>query len=178
MQTFKSGKIKYINQNRNWEFLSLFIFIDINITALLLFLIYKSDSDSLQDTWLKNWQPEKITYFAVSANDWTCNKFGLNWLKKIFHIYIKNKSGHRKHLLIINNYSNHINMRFIKKYNKFQILLLILPPYLTYYLQPLNVSLFSPLSTYYNNGLNKLIFNSLNIINILKRTFWSIFYFI
>ena len=67
-------------------------------------------------------------------------------------------------------------MRFIEKCDKFQILLFILPPYLTHRLQPLDISLFSPLSTHYSNGLNKLIFNSLGITNISKRTFWSVFY--
>ena len=46
--------------------------------ALPLSLIYKNDSDSLQDTWLKDWQLKKTAYFAILANNWICNKFGLN----------------------------------------------------------------------------------------------------
>ena len=75
----------------------------------------------------------------------------------------------------MDGYSNHINITFIKKCNKFYILLLILPPYTMHCLQPFNIAFFSPLSTYYINGLNKLIFNSLKITGILKRTFWNIF---
>ena len=66
-------------------------------------------------------------------------------------------------------------MAFIKKCNKFYILLLILFPYTTHCLQPFNMALFLPLSIYYINRLNKLIFNNLKIIGILKKTFWSVF---
>ena len=75
----------------------------------------------------------------------------------------------------MDGYFNHINIAFIEKCDKFYILLLILPPHTTHYLQPFNIALFLSLSTYYINGLNKLMFNSFRIIKILKRTFWSVF---
>ena len=66
-------------------------------------------------------------------------------------------------------------MKFINIYDKLRILLLILPSYSTYRLQSLNVSLFAPLATFYTNGLNQLLSNSLGIISMIKRVFWSIF---
>ena len=66
-------------------------------------------------------------------------------------------------------------MQFIEKYNKLRILLLILPPYLTHRLQPLNILLFLFLSIYYSNRLNKLIYRGLGLIFISKRIFWSVF---
>ena len=162
-------------QDNNRKFVSLLIAICADKPYLPPFLIYKNNSNSLQDTWLKDWQPDKITYFAISPNKQTSYKLGLHWLLKVFHPYTKDKAGYKRYLLIMDNYSSHINMAFIEKYDKFYILLLILPPYTTYYLQPLNMVFFPPLSTYYTNRLNKLIFNSLRIIKILKRTFQNVF---
>ena len=62
-------------------------------------------------------------------------------------------------------------MKFINTCDKYHILLLILPPYTTHRLQPLDVSLFSPLTIYYTQGLNQLLANNLGIINISKRAF-------
>jgi hypothetical protein len=42
-----------------------------------------------------------------------------------------------------------MNMRFINYYDQNHILLAILPPHLTYRLQPLDVGLFAPLAQYY-----------------------------
>lgn len=59
---------------------------------------------------------------------------------------------------------------------KKRILVLILPPHSTHRLQPLDVSLFSPLARYYTNGLNTLISTSLGYTNMCKRTFWRVFW--
>ena len=72
----------------------------------------------------------------------------------------------RKRLLIVDGHSSHVNMKF---------LVLILPPHSTHRLQPLDVSLFSPLATYYTNGLNQIMFNSLGIVEMFKRMFWTVF---
>ena len=176
MEALKTGRIKYASQDGNREFLTLLASICADGTALPPSLIYKSDSDTLQDTWLEDWQPEEVAYFAVSANGWTCNKLGLSWLEKVFHAHTKQKAGHRRRLLIVDGHSSHVNLQFIEKCDEFRILLLILPPHSTHRLQPLDVSLFSPLSTNYSNGLTKLMFNSLGITSISKRTFWSVFY--
>ena len=69
-----------------------------------------------------------------------------------------------------------MNLQFINLCDRLRILLLILPPHITHRLQPLDVSLFAILARYYTNGLNKLITDSLGIISISKRAFWSIFW--
>ena len=51
------------------------------------------------------------------------------------------------------------------------ILLLVLPLYSTYYLQPLNVSLFALLASYYTTGLNALLNNSLGMVSMTKYMF-------
>ncbi|OCK93027.1 uncharacterized protein K441DRAFT_568364, partial [Cenococcum geophilum 1.58] len=52
-------------------------------------------------------------------------------------------------LLLIDNYSSHFTWQFVKYVLAYKIILVTLLPYLTYKLQPLNVSCFGPLSHYY-----------------------------
>ena len=54
LEIFKSERIQYISEDSNKEFISLLAYISANSTALPLILIYKDNSFSLQDTWLKN----------------------------------------------------------------------------------------------------------------------------
>ena len=66
-------------------------------------------------------------------------------------------------------------MKFINTCDKYYILLFILLPYTTHRLQFLDVSLFGPLAIYYIQGLNQLLANSLGMVSISKRAFWSVF---
>ena len=175
LEALLSGRIKYASQDGNREFLSLLACICADGTALPPALIYKSDSGKLQDTWIADWEPQEEAYFAVTPNGWSCDVLGLSWLERVFQRCTKEKAGNRRRLLIVEGHSSHVNMQFIEKCDNFRLLLLILPPHSTHRLQPLDVSLFSPLSTYYTNRLNKLMFNSLGLTNISKRTFWSVF---
>ena len=67
-------------------------------------------------------------------------------------------------------------MKFIDLCDSLQILLLILPSYSTHRLQPLNISLFAPLANFYTQGLNHLLSNSLGMVSMSKRAFWSVFW--
>ena len=62
-------------------------------------------------------------------------------------------------------------MEFILLYNKLRIIILILPLYSIYRLQPLDILLFALLARYYTNGLIELIYNSLGMTLISKRIF-------
>ena len=139
-------------------------------------LIYKGDSQSLQDTWLEDWTPEHTAHFAASPNGWSCNVLGLNWLQTVFDRYTHCKAGNRRRLLIVDGHSSYVNMAFINECDRLRILLIILPPHTTHRIQPLDVLLFQPLATYYTNGLNDLLFNSLGIMSISKRAFFKVFW--
>jgi hypothetical protein len=52
---------------------------------------------------------------------------------------------------------------------------LILLPYSTYRLQPLDIGLFLPLSNYYSLELDRLMNISDGITHLTKRNFWNIF---
>ncbi|PMD64525.1 uncharacterized protein K444DRAFT_520690, partial [Hyaloscypha bicolor E] len=85
------------------------------------------------------------------------------------------KAGYRRRLLIIDRHSSYINMEFIRAYNRLKILLLILPPYSTYRLYPLNISYFLLLAICYITKINKIMEKSGDIITITKRMFWDAF---
>ena len=65
-------------------------------------------------------------------------------------------------------------MAFIELCDQLRIILAILPPHSTHRLQPLNISLFRPLTTYYTNGLNDLLFSSLSLISMSKRASFKV----
>ena len=171
-----SGRIKFATQDGSREFLSLLACICADGTYLPPSLIYKSESGSLQDTWLEDWNLEETAYFSATTNGWSCSELGFDWLNKVFDRYTRDKARLRRRLLIVDGHSSHVNWKFIERCDVLRILVLVLPPHSTHRLQPLDISLFSPLATAYTNGLNKLMFDSLNMINMSKRTFWSLFY--
>ena len=51
----------------------------------------------------------------------------------------------------------------------------ILPPHSTHRLQPLNITIFSPLATAYSNQIDAFIQSSYGFGRITKRVFWSLF---
>ena len=176
MEALKNGRIQYACEDGSREFISLLACISADGTALPPSLIYKGRSGSLQDTWLEDWVPNEQAHFAASPNGWSCNVLGLNWLQTVFDRYTHTKAGNRRRLLIVDGYSSHVNMAFITECDRLRILLMILPLYLTHRLQPLDVSLFRPLATQYTNGLNNLMFKSLGLVSMTKRSFWQIFW--
>ena len=61
-------RIKFTTQNRNYKFLSLFIYIYTNGIYLPPSFIYKSKSRSFQDIWLENWNLKEMAYFSTTTN--------------------------------------------------------------------------------------------------------------
>jgi len=66
-------------------------------------------------------------------------------------------------------------MEFIRTCDRLKIVLLILPPYSTYRLQPLDVGCFLLLSTCYTTEIDKVIEQSGGLTSLTKRTFWKAF---
>ena len=54
IEALKNGRIQYICEDGSREFINLLACISANGTTLPLSLIYKGESGSLQDTWLKD----------------------------------------------------------------------------------------------------------------------------
>ena len=115
-------------------------------------------------------------YFAASANGWTCNELGLQWLERIFIPYTQEKAGLRnRRLLIVDGYSSYVNMAFINYADSHRVIVAVLLSYSTHRLQLLNIGLFSLLSTAYSRYLNAELFKGFGITSMTKRQFYPIF---
>jgi hypothetical protein len=175
LDAYRKGLIMGASQDGSREFLSLLACICADGTKLPPLLTYQGESYDLLDSWVEDFHEGDQACFAATANGWSCDKLGLEWLQKIFHPYTKNKAGNRRRLLIVDGHSSHVNLKFIDWADQHRIILLILPPHSTHRLQPLDVSLFSPLATAYSNQITKLMSDSFGLVSITKREFWPLF---
>jgi len=113
LEALKSGRITHTMTDGNREFITLMACICADGTSLPVSLIYKGESHDLQDSWVDQIEDSDEVFFAASANGWTCNSLGLQWLQKIFHPATKEKAGRGKRVLIVDGHSSHVNMAFI-----------------------------------------------------------------
>ena len=67
-------------------------------------------------------------------------------------------------------------MSFLDWCEQHRIYVAVYPPYITHRLQPLDVSLFSPLATYYSLKLEQFIQQTTALSNIGKRDFFELFW--
>ena len=102
----------------------------------------------------------------------------MHWLEEVFERFtaLKAEFGLQPRLLYVDGHGSYLNMRFIEYYDNHNILLAVYPPYSTYRLQPLDVSLFSPLATYYGQELNQFMFKSQGLSRIIKKDFLRLFW--
>ena len=172
----KSNKILGSIQDRSREFISLLACVSADGVALPPALIYQGTSGDLQNTWLEDYDSSsEEAFFAASQKGWTNDKLGLSWLTKVFEPKTKPKAGNSKRLLLVDGHSSHINMRFVDYCDSHGIILAVLPPHSTHRLQPLDVSLFSPLATAYSHEIDDFIQKSQGFCRITKRVFWRLF---
>jgi hypothetical protein len=75
---------------------------------------------------------------------------------KHFNTYTKARSVGAHQLLIIDSHKSHNLHKFYKYYKEEKIIVLYIPPHLSYLLQPLNVGCFSPLKQAYSDEINSL----------------------
>jgi hypothetical protein len=100
----------------------------------------------------------------------------LDWLQKVFEPHTKSKAGpHGWRILIVDGHSSHVNMGFLEWAHEHYIIVHIMPAHSTHKLQPLNISLFSPLATAYQKQLSNLMHSSLGFVSMLKRLFYPMF---
>ena len=175
VEALKSGRITHASQDGSREFISLLACISAMGAYLPPALIYKGEH--LQDSWLEELNEGEEGFFTSSSKGWSNDLLGYSWLVEVFDRCSKKfmEARQRRRLLIVDGHSSHVNMKFLDKCDQLNILVMILPPHSTHRLQPLDVSLFSPLATYYTNGLNRIMFKSLGMVRMSKRMFWTVF---
>ena len=92
---------------------------------------------------LRDWQ------FTTSENGWTSNAISLEWLQTVFIPQTRPKNPKRWRLLIVDGHGSHISDDFIWDCFNNKIYMLFLPAHASHVLQPLDLSIFSPLKSAY-----------------------------
>ena len=93
LDAVRAGQIMGASQDGSCEFLSLLACICADGTKLPPALIYQGESHDMLDSWLQDFNEGDEAYFASTANGWSCNDLGLQWLQKVFHPHTKDKAG-------------------------------------------------------------------------------------
>ena len=173
---FELGRMQNVIQDGNREWITVVAAICADQTALAPTLIYQATTNNVQDTWLEDFNPDEHScFFTSTPSRWTNDDLGLQWLK-IFDKETKAKAKRDWRLLIIDGHGSHVNMKFIEYCDNHRILLAIYPPHSTHRLQPLDVSLFSPLAIHYSDELNQFLANCEGLSRFTKRDFFRTFW--
>lgn len=168
----KDVKIEGSGQDGNREWITILATICMDGSFLPPSIIYQAISDNLQDSWLDNYRQQEV-YFTSSKTGWTNDELGLSWLVKVFDRHTKEKARQARdwRLLLVDGHGSHLNMKFIEWAYSHKILVATYPPHSTHRLQPLDVSLFSPLANYYSQELQQWIHRSQGLSRLSKRDF-------
>ena len=102
----------YIQTPENREWVSIIECISASGKKITPVVIFKGQS--LQTSWFT---PDRTPnfYYTTSENGWTSNTIGLQWLQKVF-LPFTDSGANIPYLLILDNYSSHITVKFIKFY--------------------------------------------------------------
>jgi DDE superfamily endonuclease len=153
-QVANSSARANVRGNRSWIAFAACICQD--GSSLPPFLIYEGKKGNVQDSWLDGFDPEHHSaFFATSPTGWTNDELGKEWLVALFDRFTKRKArnGRDMRLLITGGHASHINMSFLDWCEQHRIIVAVFPPHSTHRLQPLDVSLFCPLSIAYTEQL-------------------------
>jgi hypothetical protein len=120
--------------------------------------------------------PDKPAFTTASTSGWTNNEIGLQWLRGVFDRLTKDKARQSWRLLIVDGHESHTSMAFINYCDQNRILLAVFPPHATHTLKPLDIVMFKSLSANYSTALEQYMDQSLGILPVAKRDFFSLFW--
>ncbi len=128
-----------------------------NMTHISPSIIYQAISGNIQDSWLTEYDlKEQFCFFASFATGWTNDELAYSWLTIVFDRNTRSKARNSRdyRLLFVDEHGSHINMKFLDWCEQNKMLVALYSSHSTHRLQPLNVSLFNPLTNYYSQNLN------------------------
>jgi DDE superfamily endonuclease len=176
LKLFKQGKLKGAGQDGNRSWITFIAGVCADGTALPPAIIFAGTGD-VQSSWVQDFDTTKHEcYFTSTPSGWTNEELGFHWLTRVFDKATKTKAGNGWRLLWVDGHGSHLNMRFIDWAIKQKILIAVYPPHSTHRLQPLDVSLFGPLSTYYSQNLDQWILKTQGTVGINQSHFLSLFW--
>jgi len=177
-QQWEEGKLLGACQDGNRSWITLLACIGQDLEPLPPMLIYQGKEGNFQDTWLDDFDPvTEEAYFSTSPTGWTNDQIGLEWLINVFdrHTKAKARQGRDYRLLIIDGHGSHVTLAFLDWSDIHRIIVAVFPSHSTHRLQPLDVSLFGPLSQAYTNQLVDFFAATQGLVGISKREFWGNF---
>ena len=177
--TFQKGHTLAANQDGNREWITILATICADGTFLPPGILYQSKSGDIQAEWVEAATSQQHqAHVAPSETGWTSDIIAMHWLQEVFDRYTKQEAtnGLKYRLLYIDGHGSHLNMNFIKWCDNNRIILAIYPPHSTHRLQPLDVSIFSPLSKAYSFQLTQHMANCQGLSKVSKKDFLSLFW--
>jgi DDE superfamily endonuclease len=127
-------------------------------------VIYKGKH--LQGHWFDSNAP-KDWLVTTSPKGWTSNALGLKWLE-YFELTTRSQDN-RYRFLILDGHGSYLTPEFQDFCSQHKIILLCLPLYTLYILQPLNIAIFSPLKYYFSRTIERRL--QAGAMNFLKAEF-------
>ncbi|KAJ1025927.1 hypothetical protein NDA16_002553 [Ustilago loliicola] len=94
--------------------------------------------------------------FAKSINGWSTNNLAMLWLDKVFDANTRPSMRSEYRLLIVDGHCSHTNLSFVDACWSRRIIPFLLPPHSTHLLQPLDISIFGPLTGAYRCIINNV----------------------
>jgi hypothetical protein len=146
----KEAKVAYIRQDGKRSWVSVIETICADGTSLDSMVIVAGKYAN--EEWFEEERPPAV---VMSDKGRTSNEIRLIWLKEHFEPQTRDPDHPDKEhrLLIIDNHDSHCSIEFIEFCCDHRIHLLILPPYTTHKLQPLDKGIFGPLERAYSEKL-------------------------
>ncbi|OAQ65585.1 transposase [Purpureocillium lilacinum] len=94
--------------------------------------------------------------FTATKNGWTSDQTAVEWLEKVFIPRTQPSDFLERRLLVLDGHGSHETVDFMYLCYQHKIHLLFLPPHTSHVLQPLDLSVFSPLKHYYRKQVGFL----------------------
>lgn len=109
----------------------------------------------------QQWFPHDLSYFedwqfTATKNGWTSDQTAVEWLKKVFIPRTQPSDPTERRLLVLDGHGSHESVDFMYLCYQHKIHLLYLPPHTSHVLQPLDLSVFSPLKHFYRKEVGFL----------------------
>jgi hypothetical protein len=107
----------------------------------------------------------------ISANGWTTDEIGLQWLQEVFIPATTPRTVGKYRLLVLDGHGSHLTPQFNKLCKDNNIICLCMPPYSSHLLQPLDIGCFGPLKRAYGQLVEakmRLGFSHIDKLDFLK----------
>ena len=137
---------QHVTQDSNREWVTLIECVSADSRVLKPWIIFKAKLHQ------KSWYDEVDEgHICVGDNGWTNNEIGLQWLIDGFDKETKDIKKGKYRVVCLDGHASHITTAAIDSCIQHDIVLLCLPAHTTDILQPLDISVFAPLSVHYKN---------------------------